>query len=288
MRTWLELLLVGFLLSMIGACSKDELPADSAEPVREPGRSSKTVAPSTSKARAPAVEPSARPTSNTKPPRVESPPPQRVWGRADVDPGNDDVVAPPDPVPDCHDRLRAADVKFRPAKLPLRQVVEDVPTCGAHDAVTFVQGPLGVAVRPPAAMTCQMALGMVAFENLIQEFAERELGQKVRSIHQGGTYSCRKMARFNLVSEHSYGNAIDVLAFTLDSGKKVSVSSHFGPLDAARDSLAAEARFLRQLSSAAYDRDIFSVSLGPYWDALHADHFHFDMARYRVDGTRRR
>jgi hypothetical protein len=31
---------------------------------------------------------------------------------------------------------------------------------------------------------------------------------------------------------------------------------------------------------------VFSVVLTPYWDALHRDHFHLDLARYRVDGTR--
>lgn len=217
-------------------------------------------------------------------PLADDEPPERVWGRADLDPENDSVVAPPDPVPDCHKRLTDLGVVFSAADLPLKQIHSDIPTCGSHDAVLYKSGPLGVSVRPPAVMTCQMALGLAAFEPIVQSLASAHFGTRVRSLHQGGTYSCRKMARFDLVSEHSYGNAIDVYAFTLEDGRKVSVLSHYGKLDASP--ATPEARFLRQLGNRAFDGEFFSVALSPYWDALHKDHFHFDMARYRVDGTR--
>lgn len=222
--------------------------------------------------------------------KAEPSPPatERLFGKADLDPANDQVVAPPDAVPDCHARLDAAGLKYRPAQLPLKQIVSEIPTCGCHDAVTVTQGPKGMKIVPPATMSCQMALALGHLESLIDELATAQLGEGVRTLHQGGTYSCRKMARFDLVSEHSYGNAIDVFAFTLHSGKKVSVLADFGALDADFETLPPKGKFLRSLASAAYDRDLTSVSLSPYWDALHRDHFHFDMARYRVDGTRPR
>lgn len=215
-------------------------------------------------------------------------PPERIWGRADLDTENDDVVAPPDAVPDCHALLDAAGLKYRKAELPLKQIVRDVPTCGCHDAVTVTHTPMGMKLAPPAVVSCQMALALVRLEVVIQELALAHLGERVRTLHQGGTYSCRKMARFDLVSEHSYGNAIDVFSFTLESGKKVSVLSDFGDLGVDTETLPSKGKFLRNLASAVYDRDLMSVSLSPYWDALHRDHFHFDMARYRVDGSRRR
>ncbi len=215
-----------------------------------------------------------------------SPAAERAWGRADLDPDNDNVVAPPEPVPGCAQLLSEHGVEFSPARLPLAQVVREVPTCGAHDAVTVHETPSGMSLSPPAVMTCQLALALVGLDALIQELAQKHLFEQIRTLHQGGTYSCRKMARFDLVSEHSYGNAIDVRSFTTESGKKISVISHYGPLDGSPESLSKMAIFLRELASAAYDRDLVSVSLSPYWDALHRDHFHFDMARYRVDGTR--
>lgn len=213
---------------------------------------------------------------------------QRIWGRADRDPDNDNQVAPPDAVPDCHERLAEKGMDFSPSQLPLKQVVREIPTCGCHDAVSVRKTPSGITLAPPAVMSCQLALALVGIDQLIQELSLEHLGEEVRTIHQGGTYSCRKMARFDLVSEHSYGNAIDIRAFTTESGKKVSVLSHYGPLDAPVDTLPERALFLRQLASGAYDGNLVSVSLSPYWDALHRDHFHFDMARYRVDGTRPR
>src|SRR5690606_762969 len=136
----------------------------------------------------------------------------------------------------------------------------------------------------PAVMSCRMALAFVDLEKLLQELAHEHLGSEVSRIHHVGTYSCRKMVRFDWVSEHSYGNAIDLSSFTLSDGRSVRVLGHFGRLD--EPPTTGSARFLRQFGEQAFDRDLVSVSLGPYWDALHRDHLHLDMARYRVDGSR--
>jgi hypothetical protein len=175
-------------------------------------------------------------------------------------------------------------VTFLPGSLPLKKNQTGKFTCGAHDAVVYQKGPTGLSISPPALMTCRMALAMVRLESLMQEVAERELGSTIRRVQQMGTYSCRKMVRFDFVSEHSYGNAIDIGSFTLADGQTVTVKKHFGKLDA--EPTDAKGRFLRALGNQAFDHDIVSVSLGPYWDTLHHDHFHFDMARYRVDGSR--
>ncbi len=203
---------------------------------------------------------------------------------ADLDPTNDLVVAPPDAIAGCADELTKAGVTFHAAEMPLKQNREGTFTCGANDAIVYQKGPSGLSISPPALMTCRMALAFVRLEGLMQEVATRELGTTIAKVHQVGTYSCRKMVRFDFVSEHSYGNAIDIGSFTLTDGRKVSVLTHFGRLDA--EPSEARGRFLRELGNAAFDRDVVSVSLGPYWDTLHADHFHFDMARYRVDGSR--
>ena len=272
--------------SILGGCQKEEtLPAPS-EPKVVEGTAARAEA-----GHAPGGSVPLRLAEGNSEESAESKPvvpPPKVWGWADRDPGNDNVVAPPEAVPECHAKLEAAGVKFLPAELPLKQMVHGIPTCGCHDAVTLTHAPQGMRLAPPGVLSCQMALGLVRLEAVIQELAQEHLSQKVRTLHQGGTYSCRKMVRFDLVSEHSYGNAIDVFAFTLENGEKVSVLSDFGALDGAPARLSPRARFLRELASAVYDREIMSVSLSPYWDTLHRDHFHFDMARYRVDGSRPR
>lgn len=209
---------------------------------------------------------------------------ERPPGLADTDPLNDEVVAPPEPIADCEDRLRAAGVTFAPAELPLRQQRKGY-TCGAEQAVVYRSGPTRIRYNGAPTLTCGMALALADFERLLQEESTRQLGKRVVRIEHGGTYSCRKMTRFStMVSEHSYGNAIDLRSFTLEDGRRVTVERHFGKLDSEpRD---PRSLFLRSAARRAYDEGVFSVVLTPYFDNLHRDHLHLDLARYRVDGTR--
>jgi hypothetical protein len=92
------------------------------------------------------------------------------------------------------------------------------------------------------------------------------------------------MVRFDFISEHSYANAIDIEEMVLASGAHISVRKDFGALAEPPRTVTSE--FLRTLARRAYDERLFSTVLTPYWDNLHRDHFHLDLARYRVDGTR--
>lgn len=203
---------------------------------------------------------------------------------ADLDPHNDYVVAPPEPIEDCEGKLRAAGVVFAKAELPVKEGNAKRPTCGVEQAVVYKRGPAGVSYNGPPVVSCGMALGMARLEQVLNEEAERHLGSKVARIEQGGTYNCRRMARFDLVSEHSYANAIDVRSITLKNGRKLTVLGHFGKVDAAPK--RPESRFLRAVANRAYDEGLFSVVITPFFDALHRDHLHFDQARYRIDGSR--
>ena len=201
---------------------------------------------------------------------------------ADADPANDEIVGPPDVIDDCADRLDKAHVEFAVSKLPLRRDRAGF-TCGSEQVVVYRKGPTGVRWSSAPVVTCGMALALADFENVVADEA-RVLGHRVVRIEHGGTYSCRKMSRFSIVSEHSYANAIDVRSFTLDDGRRISVLRHFGMVD--REPTTIEGRFLRSLARRLYDDGTFSVVLTRYFDELHRDHFHFDLARYRIDGTR--
>jgi hypothetical protein len=234
-----------------------------------------TVAP-TAPLRTAAVVPAPPALVSPKPP----PPPEP--GRADLDPDNDAIVAPPASIPNCADRLNRAGIAFTPADLPIRK--HGGAECGAHEAVVY-RGPRdGVRWNSAPIVSCGMALALGRFETVLGELSEAELGSRVVRIEQGGTYNCRKMARFDMVSEHSYANAIDVRSFRLADGRTVSVQRHFKRRGSAP--LTREGHFLRSLARRLYDDGVFSVVLTEYFDPLHRDHFHFDLARYRIDGTR--
>jgi hypothetical protein len=215
-------------------------------------------------------------------PAAPSPPPPEP-GRADLDPNNDTVVAPPEPIADCDARLAAVNVSVGPTTLPRRRSASG-RECGAPQVVVYSGAPGGARIRPKPLVTCGMALALARFDTILQEEALRELGSPVVSISQIGTYNCRDMARFDLVSEHSYANAIDLESFTLKDGRTVSVERHFGRPGV--EPTRPEGRFLRAFARRLYDDGVFSVVLTEYFDRLHRDHFHLDLARYRIDGTR--
>jgi hypothetical protein len=203
---------------------------------------------------------------------------------ADLDPDNDYVVAPPAPIADCEAKLRAAGVVFAPAELPVKEGNAKRPTCGVEQAVVYQRGPAKLRYNSAPILSCGMALGLARFEQIVSQEAERYLGQAVARVEQGGTYNCRKMARFNLVSEHAYANAIDIRSVTLKNGRKLTVLGSFGKLDA--EPKRPEARFWRSVAHRLYDEGAFSVVITPFFDGLHKDHIHLDQARYRVDGSR--
>jgi hypothetical protein len=229
--------------------------------------------------------PSALPTSCkipcSDPPAAPAPPPDP--GRADLDPANDATVAPPELIADCDARLEAAGIRYKTASLPTRRAREG-HECGAPQVLVY-RGPEG-GVRWSSAplVTCGMALALARFETVLQEESTKHFGQRVARIEHLGTYACREMARYDWVSEHSYANAIDLSVFVLANGRKISVERHFGR--PATEPKTSEGRFLRGLANRLYDEEVFSVVVTEFFDKLHHNHFHLDMARYRVDGTR--
>lgn len=212
-----------------------------------------------------------------------STPERRPGAFANLDPSDDTAVGPPDALPGCEERLTRAGVTFRAAKLPVH--VESKIVCGAPQVVTYLRGPENVVYDPSPLLTCAMALAMASFERILQEEANRIVKSPVVRIEQLGTYNCRGIAAYKgVVSEHAYANAIDLARFTLKNGRSFTVLNDFdsGEGVPARPSGA----LLRSVSQRSYDEDVFSNVLTPFWDAHHNNHFHLDLARYRVDGVR--
>lgn len=205
-------------------------------------------------------------------------------GHADLDPINDLQPGPPAPLPDCEERLRAAGVTFKPARIGTSREVDGIPRCGAEQVVRYKRGPGKITYSSSPLLTCGMALALADFERIVQEEAEQRLGSRVVRIDHLGTFNCRKMALYDLVSEHSYANALDVQRMKLANGREVDVLAHFQPTKA--DPPEARSAFWRAIANRAFDEEVFSVVVTPYFDRAHRNHLHLDLARYRVDGSR--
>jgi len=131
-----------------------------------------------------------------------------------------------------------------------------------------------VNVMPVATLACPLVSALDNWvTNGIQPAALRWFGQPVVEIKQISAYSCRTMngQRGTPISEHAFGNALDVAAFTLADGRKVTVRDgwHGQP---------AERAFLHDVQASACQ--LFATVLAPGSNAFHYDHIHVDLARH--------
>lgn len=118
--------------------------------------------------------------------------------------------------------------------------------------------------------TCAVAAGLLLWHrDIVTPAAARHFGERVISLEHMGTTNCRRIAGGSRMSEHATGNAYDIAAFRLTSGRRVALIDGW-------DGKADEQAFLRDVRDGACA--IFGTTLSPDFNAAHADHFHFDMA----------
>ena len=173
----------------------------------------------------------------------------------------------------CHMVLRDAGVRF--SRLPPIGSGQ----CLAEARTRFERSPALPFRLLPAnvAPSCPVATGLLIWmRHVVQPAAERHFGQRVTLVENLGSYNCRPIRGGSRISEHASGNAIDISAFVLADGRRVSLARDW-------DGEATRAAFLREVRDGGCD--MFSTVLSPDYNAAHADHFHFDMAQ-RVAGWR--
>jgi hypothetical protein len=93
-------------------------------------------------------------------------------------------------------------------------------------------------------------------------------------LDQGSSYICRRRnnAATGKLSEHSFGNAVDIMGFRFSEGAPIPVEPR------EREGTMAEA-FQRTARAGACL--YFTTVLGPGSDEAHADHLHLDIKERR-------
>jgi hypothetical protein len=122
--------------------------------------------------------------------------------------------------------------------------------------------------------TCAVAAGVELWlRQSVQPAAEDLLGSPLARIEHFGTFSCRRIygSESGNWSEHATGNAIDIAAFVLEDGRRISVRSDW---EGSEEEGGRDAAFLHQVRDAACG--VFGTVLSPDYNAAHADHFHLD------------
>ncbi len=121
------------------------------------------------------------------------------------------------------------------------------------------------------APSCAVSVGLLLWQrDVVQPAARLHLGRSVRSVEHLGSYNCRNIRGGNSPSEHATGNAIDIAAFVLGDGRRVSLIDHWDAPD-------GRSAFLRAVRDGACQT--FGTVLSPDYNAAHADHLHLDQAR---------
>ncbi|GAA4004929.1 extensin family protein [Sphingomonas humi] len=174
--------------------------------------------------------------------------------------------------PRCRALLAQAGNRSQPA--PSRRPSE---TCGYEDGTLLS---LDIAPAPAGLVTsCPVAAALELWERQVQADARNILGTRVRRFVHAGSYSCRRL--YNRAdgpfSEHATADAVDILSFELDDGRRLSVLRDWR-------GGSAESRFLKAARDAGCQ--VFTTVLSPDYNDAHRDHLHFDTADQGSAGWR--
>lgn len=136
------------------------------------------------------------------------------------------------------------------------------------DRIAGDSGSFALANLGPVA--CPLAGAFAGWARFgVDRAARQMLGSGLARIETMGSYACRTVAGTARLSAHSRAEAIDIGAFVLADGRRVSVKSAW------TDGTQAERAFLRTIHASACKR--FGTVLGPAYNSAHADHFHLEL-----------
>jgi hypothetical protein len=171
----------------------------------------------------------------------------------------------------CFQKLRAIGAKFTIAAATV-----DYGKCSVQNPVTLRSVTIkGNTIDLPEAplLNCRFA---VQFSRWLSEsgapILAAQMNSPVERISTGPGFECRGRNGDGTakVSEHGYGNAVDISTFRLRNGKTLNV---------------ADSTLLPGVRASACG--YFTTVLGPGTNAAHAAHFHFDMGAHGKSGNYR-
>lgn len=283
--TWLIVVLAAALLPAPASAKTLNLPASAPipelnqqpePPSREPPLPQKRPASQDEKPQAPETAP--QPPEKPKAARPEEPLPSleekpEAERQKPSDPRALETPAATMPAEEtaCRERLKALGVEFEDKK------AEHDSKIGCSIPYPVIVKTLGtsVEIKPAAELNCLMAETAARFlADVVQPAAKTEFNAEVKSVSQASAYVCRPRHDGGKISEHAFGNALDIAAFTLTDGTRVEI----GPVPPEKHE-----KFLGRVRKAACGP--FKTVLGPGADADHARHFHLDLEPRRNGGT---
>lgn len=188
-------------------------------------------------------------------------------GEAPRPPARTSVITPSPQAQQCLADLGAAGARF--SSVPDRYVGDGCALLGTV-SLSAVRGDfdsLGVSNLGPVACPTATAFSDWARYG-VDRAARQMLGSPLARVETMGSFACRNVAGSSRRSAHATADAIDVAAFVLADGRRISV------LDGWNGGSEAERAFLRTVQRSACKR--FRTVLGPQYNSAHRDHFHLE------------
>lgn len=147
--------------------------------------------------------------------------------------------------------------------------ISDPLGCAIANPIEISRLSGSIALKPAATMNCAVSDALSRFmTETVSPEAEKLFGSPLARIEQASAYVCRDRHGTETMSEHAFGNAVDVARFVLEDGTVIDVKA-YGETDPKRS------QFLEYVRKAACGP--FRTVLGPGADADHSLHFHFDL-----------
>lgn len=165
-------------------------------------------------------------------------------------------------------------VKASGAKAERTSIASSSEGCGMERGLRLQQS--RISYGGGIDLTCPALTALLMWErHVVEPAAQEHLGSKVTRIRHMGTYACRNVnhSAEGRRSGHAAANAIDIQGFDIADGRRITLLAHW-------DKDSDEGRFLAAVHEGACG--IFPMVLGPDYNTLHADHFHFEISRWGV------
>ena len=118
---------------------------------------------------------------------------------------------------------------------------------------------------------CNMASALPSWIESIDSYLFAKENTRIAEVLVGTSYMCRNVnsATTGNLSFHAFADAVDVVGFKLEDGRRVTVAGGWA------DALSPEGRLLRFAHDSACGH--FTTTLGPEANAEHHDHLHIDL-----------
>jgi hypothetical protein len=183
----------------------------------------------------------------------------------------------------CHAELAAAGVDFEPTLIaPESPSTHPNLTCSIQDPVYILDGVNGIDLlyydgtpTNRQLMSCEGALSVADTVADVQANHAIPGGPALTAMLHIGTYVCRVIGGTDVLSRHSFGDAIDIYGFEFGNGSIYTLVDDWQH-DTANPSSVGGA-FLYDSAYRWFDDGFWEIILTPNFNAAHDNHFHVDL-----------